>query len=150
MIRKLKEKISNENGFTLIELMLVVVVLGILAGIAVPRMGGVRGQAEDSEVKSNLRAMQSALEMHYVNDGQYPQNVNSSTEYISGDLASVFSRDAYGYATSDDGDGNDNQHYVIYYGADTSPILDNVGEISNDTDADASFYITSEGGKGWD
>ncbi len=54
VIRKL---LKGRSGFTLVELMVVVVVLGILAGIAVQRMGDVRDRAEKAAREANTRLL---------------------------------------------------------------------------------------------
>jgi prepilin-type N-terminal cleavage/methylation domain-containing protein len=65
-------KTQNEKGFTLIELMIVVVIIGILAAIAIPNFIAMTDRAKEAGVKSNGHTFQLAAEDHAVqNDGTY-------------------------------------------------------------------------------
>lgn len=64
-----KHNKSNELGFTLIELLVVIVIIGILAAIALPNFIKARNKAREAEVKSNVHAIQIALERYAVDSG---------------------------------------------------------------------------------
>ncbi|GAB6137120.1 type IV pilin protein [Halanaerobaculum tunisiense] len=86
MLSKLKEKLARigrqETGFTLIELMIVIAVIGTLAGIAIPKFGGVRDKAEIASVKSTLRSIKSGLVMYNAENGEYPDDITDIEEYV--------------------------------------------------------------------
>ncbi|TDX53035.1 type IV pilin protein [Orenia marismortui] len=91
MILKLREMIANqkkEEGFTLIELMIVVAIIGILASIAVPKFAGVRNKAKVSAVQGDFKAIQSALSIYYTEKGAYPTSgvASALSAYIGADL----------------------------------------------------------------
>jgi len=63
----------GDQGFTLIELMLVVAILSLLAAIAIPKFGNMIIKAKEAAVKANLGALRGALTIYYSdNEGMYP------------------------------------------------------------------------------
>ena len=65
--------LRNEKGFTLIELMIVVVIIGILAAIAIPNFVAMQDRAREASVKANMHTFQLAIEDFAVkNTGTYP------------------------------------------------------------------------------
>lgn len=63
---------KKSAGFTLIEVMVVVVILGILAAIIVPKIMSRPEQARKVKVKQDILAIQSALDLYKLDNGRYP------------------------------------------------------------------------------
>lgn len=63
---------KNTSGFTVVELLIVVVVIGILAVISVVAYAGIQDQARASRIASLLNQAKSKLELHKVDNGSYP------------------------------------------------------------------------------
>lgn len=71
---------NTKNGFTLIELMLIIALLTILAGIAVPRLIGFDKKAEDTAIYSVGTSIRSAMEVYHQFKGEYPVEVDDWQE----------------------------------------------------------------------
>ncbi len=64
----------SRRGFTLIEILIVVVILGILAAIVIPQFSSASNEAAISSVRSQLQTLRSQVELYRVQNGQYPAN----------------------------------------------------------------------------
>ena len=69
----MRRKIRQVGGFSLLELVIVVVIMGIIAAIAIPRMSRASKSAGEAAVESNLAVLQNAIEQYAAeHDGTYP------------------------------------------------------------------------------
>jgi type IV pilus assembly protein PilA len=73
MLQRLQRRLQGEreSGFTLIELMVVVLIIAILIAIAIPTFLGARQRAQDRAAQSNLRNALTAEKTHYTDTQQY-------------------------------------------------------------------------------
>src|SRR5918992_760810 len=72
MVQKLRERSQGEGGFTLVELLVVMLILGLLAAIAIPSFFNQRDKAKDADAKAAVRTAQTAIESYATDrDGSY-------------------------------------------------------------------------------
>jgi len=72
MKNKIFLKQSDYRGFTLIELMVVIVILGILAGLIIPRIMGRPEEAKQLKAKMQIESLETALKLYKLDNGMYP------------------------------------------------------------------------------
>lgn len=66
---------KTTSGFTIVELLIVIVVIAILAAITIVAYNGIQGRARDSQRLSDMKTIQKALEIYKTNNGIYPAAV---------------------------------------------------------------------------
>lgn len=66
------KKHTNQKGFTLIELMIVIAIIGILAAIAIPQFSSYRAKSFNTANVSDLRNAKTSLEAYYAENQEYP------------------------------------------------------------------------------
>ncbi|MCC2631078.1 MAG: hypothetical protein K0S38_887 [Candidatus Paceibacter sp.] len=82
-------KISyTKGGFTLIELLVVIAIIGFLSSVVLATLNTSRAKARDSSRKSQMRQLQTALELYYDSNGKYPSTGTYWFSSETGDGAS--------------------------------------------------------------
>ena len=76
----LLSKLNNKKGFTLVELMVVVVIIGILVAIIIPIYGHVQDNAAMKSHEANLRTIDGAISMYIAEEGQPPKDIDALVE----------------------------------------------------------------------
>lgn len=72
-----RDNLRRDAGFTLIEILLVVVIIGILAAIAVPRLGGRVGQSQVAAARASVGAIGTAIDLYETDNGKLPDSLQS-------------------------------------------------------------------------
>lgn len=63
----------NQKGFATLEVILMVVVIGILASVAVPRFTDITTKANTAKIQADLSTLDSVLQVYYMDNGKYPE-----------------------------------------------------------------------------
>lgn len=77
MTERRDERRRSRAGFTLIEVLLVVVIIGILVGVAVPRLGGRVRQSQISAARAGIENISTALRLYELDMGQFPSSLSA-------------------------------------------------------------------------
>lgn len=76
--------LKSQRGFTIVELLVVIVVIAILVALTLPNLFGLQRRARDDTRKNDLKNIQQALETYYNDNNAYPDAVaDLVTEYIN-------------------------------------------------------------------
>jgi type II secretion system protein G len=66
---------GSQKGFTLVELMVVIAIIGILTAIAVPKFGAATDSANKAKIQADLRTLDCAISMYYAKESKYPDTL---------------------------------------------------------------------------
>ena len=101
----------KKRWFTLIEMLIVIVIIGILAWALIPRIGTARDKANDTAREANVRSLATALVSYGLDHGNYPENLPDLQNYsipANNFAGQPTQRDAYSYRQLDNW-----AHFVI-------------------------------------
>jgi prepilin-type N-terminal cleavage/methylation domain-containing protein len=103
-VGKHRRPLRKSEGFTLLELLIVVVIIGVLAAIAIPAYNGYINKAQRTSAQATLDTIRKTLESYYVDYQEYPDSIDFNTgqdglgrtvfesqfvNQINGDLSSI-------------------------------------------------------------
>ena len=99
------------NGFTLIELMIVVAIIALLASVALPKFANTTDAAKAANVQGNLANLRTAISMFKAKEGEYPTQGNGLFDFDQqGDLSvkfqNYYSKSSMPYTPKFDGSGD--------------------------------------------
>ncbi len=120
---------KNEKGFTLIELLVVVIIIGVLAAFVGPKIIGRVGQSQVTAAKNQIGALESSLDMFFIDNGRYPtteeglealnKKPDGAKKWRGPYLKKKLPKDPWGNDYVYRCPGNDGRDYeIISYGAD--------------------------------
>ncbi|MGF1483778.1 MAG: type II secretion system protein [Opitutales bacterium] len=87
------KRVRTRKGFTLVEIMIVVVIIGLLAAMAIPAFQVIRQNSQTARFVSDLRVFRDALEMYITKNPDYP--IDSSTGAFPTELDGYFNEDLW-------------------------------------------------------
>ena len=71
---------NRSQGFTIIELLIVIVVIGILAGLVLNAFGNIQERARDTERQNDINTIHTQLELYYTENSAYPASLNDLSD----------------------------------------------------------------------
>jgi general secretion pathway protein G len=88
MKKMLKRK---SKGFTLVELLIVIIIIGILAGMMMLSTGGATAKAEATKILADMRNIKAAAIMYYADNGEWPDDTTADSldKYLDTTMAST-------------------------------------------------------------
>ncbi|PIQ89084.1 MAG: hypothetical protein COV72_04635 [Candidatus Omnitrophica bacterium CG11_big_fil_rev_8_21_14_0_20_42_13] len=141
-----------KKAFTIIELLIVIAVISILIGIALPRFKGMQDEGNIAKAKAELRTLQSAIESYYMhNNNAYPATGSSALETALGSAvpniidfvpADPFSSTGadYVYVLG----GTNNKFYVVYsVGPSGNGSATITGDAVAETNGSSCIYVSN-------
>ena len=78
----------NQKGFATLEVILMIVVIGILATVAVPRFTDMTTKANTAKIQSDLATLDNAISIYFMEKGTYPTQLSQLSDYVK-DVASL-------------------------------------------------------------
>ena len=103
MQKLMKRFHKNEKGFTLVELMVVVVIIGILVAIAIPIYNNVQANAQEKACLANQRTINGAASTYFTENGEWPAKADLEDTFIQGWPECPSDGDVYTLASTDNG-----------------------------------------------
>lgn len=129
----------NQKGFTIIELLVVIVIIGILVALTLPNLFSAQARGRDTDRKNELKNLQTKLETYFGDNDRYPteatwaNDIGATADEITGPRS-----DAYVYEATPEGCDNNNETCQGYT---LTATLENKND-KDAVDADGHYVIT--------
>jgi type IV pilus assembly protein PilA len=140
MLHALRQRLAgvrDEEGFTLIELMVVVLIIAILIAIAIPTFLGARQRAQDRAAQSNLRNALTAEKTYYTDNQKYTNDVAAGGALVTIEPSLTYAADAIPAATG-----------TVYVAKATTTTTDDTTVLGIKSASGTCFYIKDVTGTG--
>ena len=72
----------NQKGFATLEVILMIVIIGILATVAIPRFGDMTTKANTAKIQADLSTLDNAIEIYFMENGDYPDELSDLSNYV--------------------------------------------------------------------
>ena len=136
----------SRKGFTILELLIVIAVIGILVGIALPRFKGMQDEGNIARAKGELRMLQTACESYAIHStGNLPPATLDLVQTASPQIApSVIPKDPFGGA--DYGYAKSGVWFIVWSkgpAGDGAAAISSAGAASETTDGASCIYVTN-------
>ena len=140
---------TSRRGFTLIEMMIVIVVIAILVGTLLPQFRGAQDEASEQRARSELRTLATAIESYYIhNSNTLPANltalISASPRIISVVPDDPFRAGSTDYSYAIDANG---VYYVVFsYGRDRAVDVSGIntsGQVTESGDCTEEILVTN-------
>jgi len=111
---------KNQSGFTLIELLVVIAIIGLLSTLSVVALNNARARSRDARRVSDVKQMQTALELYYNDVGSYPPTASVTAGNSIANGSTVYMQIAPTAPTPNDGSCTAGQNTYTYTQTGTS------------------------------
>ena len=111
-----KKRFKANGGFTLIEVIVVLMIIGFLASIALPQFSKVIANSQEKADLASIEIIESALEVYRIEEGEYPTNIGNDFNALITEL------NGKGYLRQNEIKSADEKHFKFTYDSSTHKI----------------------------